>query len=434
MNIKQLVESLVHEAFIEESQGKEPSKEQIDAAMDMLKSVIQNTKFSGKVFVAGGAVRDMIMGKDPKDIDIVVELENGGILFAEFLAKKLGVYKPGSNPVVFERFGTARVAFDGVVHKGVPLDGVDVEAVYTREEAYEPGSRKPTTKYGTIKSDVFRRDLTINSLLMDLMSGEIVDLTGQGVKDIEQGVIRTPSEPNRIFQDDPLRLLRAARFAGRYGYDVPDYMLASIKANAAGLKNISAERIREEIQKILTGANPATGIGWLYDMGLAPYAMPQLADSKEKAVAGAGVEGDLLTKLSAMLSETPIGGVRGFMKALKFPNDETAAITTIVKAKQDILAEPDNMSAVLKAGTGLHQAGLDDYLDLLMPLSSKVKELSPYFNNGPIVHWSPSELMDLLSIKPGPTIGKLVQFQKDAWYENPDISKEEMLAKIKEVV
>ena len=422
--LKLLIESIV-DKILKESVGKEPSKEQIDATMDLLKTAITNTRFAGKVFVAGGAVRDMIMGRDPKDIDIVVEMEKGGILFAEWLARKLGIYKAGSNPVVYETFGTAALRFDGVVHNGVALDGVDIEAVNTREESYEPGSRKPTTKHGTIKTDVFRRDLTINSLLMDLLSGEIIDLTGKGLKDIEQGVIRTPSEPDRIFQEDPLRLLRAVRFAGRYGYNVPDYMRTSIKKNAPGLKIISAERIREELQKILMGANPANGVGLLYELDLMQFAIPALAAHKEAAVAGAQHEGDFLTKMIMMLRNVAFQDVQKVVKQLKFSNDDGGAISMMVKAMQTIEKDPSTHN-ILKAGTDLYKAGYASYLPLLEPVDGNVAKLKNYFNNGPVIHWSNTELMDTLGLKPGPILGKLTALQKNEWYKNPEISKEEM--------
>jgi tRNA nucleotidyltransferase/poly(A) polymerase len=422
--LKLLIESIVNKV-LNESVGQEPSKEQIDATLDLLKTVIQNTKFAGKTYIAGGAVRDMIMGKDPKDIDIVVELEQGGILFAEFLAKKLGIYKEGSNPVVYEKFGTAAVRFDGVVHNGVALDGVDIEAVNTREEEYEPGSRKPTTKHGTIKTDVFRRDLTINSLIMDLLSGEIVDLTGKGMEDIKQGVIRTPSEPDRIFQEDPLRLLRAARFAGRYGYTVPDYMRVSIKKNAPGLKIISAERIREELQKILMGANPAAGVELLFDLDLIPHSIPALGGHRQAAVAGAVHEGDFLTKMIMMLRNVAFKDVQGTVRQLKFSNDDGGAIATVVKGMQDIEKDPTS-SNILKIGTGMYKSGYGSYIHLLEPVDGKVGKLKDYFNNGPVIHWSSNELMSTLGLKPGPILGKLTALQKNAWYKNPNISKEEM--------
>lgn len=424
------IEGIVKEV-LNESSGKEPSKEQIDATMDLLKSITVNTRFSGKAFVAGGAVRDMVMGLDPKDIDIVVEMEEGGIRFATYIVQRLGIYKGTSNPVIFPRFGTAKVHLDGVVHNGVELDGVDVEFVNTRAEEYEEGSRKPTTRYGTIKQDVFRRDLTINSLLMDLVSGEIVDLTGMGRDDIAKGVIRTPSEPNKIFMDDPLRLLRAVRFAGRYDYSMPDFMAASIRDNAAQLKNISKERIREELEKIMTGANPEVGVRYLYDLGLMPFVLPQIANNKESAIEAAKQGQGFLGKLILMLKSVPSKAVAKAARALKFTNDEVNVLEKVISAMQLVDREHTNAS-ILKAGTDLHKAGLDDHVKYLLPLDKQVRQLRPFFSKGPVVHVPPNEIIQRFGIKPGPKIGKLVQLQKDLWYENPRITKDEVIEKIEE--
>lgn len=429
-NLKLYVENIVNEV-LSESSGKEPSKEQIDATFDLLKSVTKQTRFAGKVYVAGGAVRDMVMGLDPKDIDLVVELERGGIRFAEYLAQRLGIYKGASNPVIFPKFGTAKVALDGVVHNGVALDGVDVEVVNTRSEEYEPGSRKPTTRHGTIKQDVFRRDLTINSLLMDLVSGEIVDLTGMGRDDIAKGVIRTPSEPDRIFTDDPLRLLRAVRFAGRYDYSMPDFMVDSIKKNAPQLKTISRERVREELQKILSGANPEVGVRFLYDLGLMPFVLPEIADKKESSMEGARRGDGFIGKLILMLKDVAPGKVVKAAKNLKFSNDEVAELQAVISAMQLIEKDHSNAS-ILKAGSDLYNAGYQDYVKYLLPLDKQVKQLQPYFSKGPVVHVPPNELMARFNIKPGKMIGRLVHLQKQMWYQNPEVSKEDVIRKIEE--
>lgn len=430
-NLKILVENVLDKVLKEGS--KEPSKEQIDTALDLLRSIIRNTKFAGKVFVAGGAVRDMVMGKDPKDIDLVVELDEGGLAFGRFIAQKLGIYKPGSNPVEFPRFGTAKVAFDRVTHNGISLDGVDVEIVATREEEYEPGSRKPTTRFGTIKQDVFRRDFTINTLLLDILSGKIVDLTGKGREDIAKGIIRTPSEPDRIFNDDPLRLLRAVRFAGRYSYTIPDFMRDAIKKNSSMLKIISAERIREELEKILSGANPDVGVRLLYDLKLMPYTIPQLARHEEEAVFGAKAGEGFLGKLILMLKNMPLEEVKKLGRQLKFSNEDAYTILNVVQAMQSIIKDRSDAN-ILKAGSDLVTKGYKKYIKMLEPLDKQVRQLKPYFYKGPIIHIPPNEVMERFGLKPGPQIGKIVQLQKNLWYQNPEITKNEVLHKVEKEV
>ena len=291
------------------------------ATLDFISNIIKGTEWDGKVFLAGGAVRDEFMGKDPKDLDILVNAPNGGIEFAKWITKKVGCYKgsppippmpeinwknqnlqnpepatdedykkiedwqkevdrissmTGSNPVIFPRFGTAKFNLRGVVHNGIDLSNMDIEAVMPRKEQYTAGSRKPTVTGGELKDDVERRDFTVNSLLKDLSTGEILDLTGMGKADIKAGIVRTPLNPDKIFTDDPLRMLRAIRFAVKYNWKLPMFMLRGLKKNASQLQNISQERIRDELNKILVTASPDKGIKLLKITGLLQFVIPEL--------------------------------------------------------------------------------------------------------------------------------------------------------------
>lgn len=242
-----------------------------NAAEDFLKSSISGTEWEGRVFAAGGYVRDQLLGKDAKDLDIVVDAPNGGIAFAEWLTHKIGNYTAGSNPVVFPRFGTAKINLDGVTHNGINLSGFEIEAVMPRGEKYIAGSRKPDTFYSNLKQDAERRDLTFNALFKNLSTGKVLDLTGMGINDLKQGVVRTPTDPNQTFTDDPLRLLRVIRFATKYGYKIPESLLLAMKNNSHQLQNISKERVRDEFNKILQTGNPKMGFELLRDTGLLPY-------------------------------------------------------------------------------------------------------------------------------------------------------------------
>ena len=121
-----------------------------------------------------------------------------------------------------------------------------------------------------------RRDFTVNSLLKDLSTGEILDLTGQGKEDIKKGIIRTPLNPDKIFTDDPLRMLRAIRFTVKYDWDLPMFMIRSLKKNANQLENISQERIRDELNKMLTTGHPDKAIKLLKVTNLITYVIPEL--------------------------------------------------------------------------------------------------------------------------------------------------------------
>ncbi|HEU4716259.1 MAG TPA: HD domain-containing protein [Bacteroidia bacterium] len=219
-------------------------------------------------YVIGGYVRDSILGRPCKDIDVVAvshdpEIKAVGILLAEAVAKKLSVHVH-----VFRNFGTAQIK----------LDDWDVEFVGARKESYSRDSRKPVVEDGTLKDDQDRRDFTINALAINLGEkkyGELLDPFG-GRADMEKKIIRTPLDPGITFSDDPLRMMRAIRFATQLDYTIEDKCLASIKENAPRLKIVSQERITDELNKIIASKVPSVGFKILFDTGLLKIFFPQM--------------------------------------------------------------------------------------------------------------------------------------------------------------
>ena len=191
------------------------------------------------------------------------------------MTKKLGIHSEG-NPVIFPTFGTAKFNLRHVKIDGIDLSNVDIECVMTRGEKYTKGSRKPEVVYSDLKADVERRDLTVNSLLRSLTTGEIVDLTGKGLQDIQDGIVRTPLDPDITFSDDPLRMLRAIRFATKYNWRMPLSMVKALKKNADQLQNISHERIRDELNKMLMTDYPDKALRIMSLTGLMKYVIPEL--------------------------------------------------------------------------------------------------------------------------------------------------------------
>jgi putative nucleotidyltransferase with HDIG domain len=243
-----------------------------EEAIKLIASVIRGSKYDNKVFIAGGYVRDNLLGLRSKDVDLVVDGHGieGGIKVATFIAKKLGIYKKDSNPVIFPRFRTAKLTLK------LESGDIDVEFVAPRKEKYEQGSRKPIVSVGTIEDDAFRRDFTINALFKNLTTGEIFDLTGRSIKDLNKKVIQTTGNPDWIFSEDPLRILRAIRFAFKYNFDLPLSVIRSIKKNAEKLKNISSERIQDELNKILVLEKPSKAIRMFRITGILKYTIPEL--------------------------------------------------------------------------------------------------------------------------------------------------------------
>ena len=234
---------------------------------EYIKEIICNTKFENHVFAVGGSVRDLQMKRPIKDIDLVIDIENGGVEFAKFcMDSNLLTH----DIVIYERFGTAMFKF-------LKFPDDEIECVMTRGEKYpDRNSRNPETIFASIEDDCIRRDLTINALYYNISTGEIVDMVG-GLNDIENKVIRTTNEnPDIVFDDDPLRVLRVVRFATRYGWEIEPKTYESMKRYVDRLEIISKERIKDEFNKILLSDNASMGIRTLCDIGAMKYIIPEV--------------------------------------------------------------------------------------------------------------------------------------------------------------
>jgi poly(A) polymerase len=204
-------------------------------------------------YAIGGFVRDLLLKRPSKDIDIAVI--GNGILFAESVAKKLRV-----KLAVFKNFGTAMLKYQDA----------EVEFVGARKESYRSDSRKPIVENGTLEDDQKRRDFTINAMAIALHSsqfGELID-PFNGVEDLKKKLIRTPLDPVETFSDDPLRMLRAIRFASQLNFKIDEIALDAIKCNVERIAIISQERITEELNKIILSPKPSIGFNYLFDSGL----------------------------------------------------------------------------------------------------------------------------------------------------------------------
>lgn len=237
---------------------------------------IKGTEFEGHVYAVGGCVRDSQIAKDSgkagniKDIDLVVDLPNGGIKFAEYLKSK---NRTKGSLVIYETFGT-------VMFRLRCYPDIELEAVQTRSECYrDENSRNPETTFGTIEQDAFRRDFTINALYYDISGKKQIDFNGHGLNDLRNHVIDTCGDPDIIFDEDPLRIMRAVRFAAKLGYTISDRTVAGIKKYAKRLGIISQERITDEFNKILVTGNPTYGLCKLQDFGIMEVIAPELCKS-----------------------------------------------------------------------------------------------------------------------------------------------------------
>ena len=214
-------------------------------------------------YVIGGFVRDKLLGRDTKDVDIVTT--GDGIQLAHAVAAQFHPHPPVS---FFKNFGTAHIR----------LEDMDVEFVGARKESYRAESRNPEVEPGTIEEDQLRRDFTINAMAISLQKedyGRLID-PFEGMRDLEKKMIRTPLEPGRTFSDDPLRMLRAIRFATQLHFDIEENTLQGIRDHVERIGIISQERITDELNKIILSVKPSAGFHLLYITGLLDNIFPQM--------------------------------------------------------------------------------------------------------------------------------------------------------------
>ena len=309
--------------------------------------------------LVGGPVRDAFLGRKAPDLDFTTDARPDDII------KVLKPYVDAHWDIGRE-FGTigARVGED------------QIEITTYRADKYEPESRKPEVAFGkSLDEDLFRRDFTINSMALRLPSKTFVD-PFDGLKDLLAGVIRTPGKPEDSFSDDPLRMMRGARFASQLGFEIEPATFDAMVAMAERIEIISAERVRDEIVKLMLGANPRAGLTALVDSGLAQLVLPELPALKlevdehhhhkdvyehtltvvEQAIdyeKAYGLEGDFVLRLAALLHDCgkpktrrlePGGGVtfhqhdlvgariaKKRMQALKFDNDTIRAVCRLIE-------------------------------------------------------------------------------------------------------
>ena len=243
--------------------------------LNHLKVIIIGTEWENHLYSVGGCVRDSIMGNEIKDIDVVLDLPSGGIRFAEWMEKNHFTF---GSVVTYPTYGTA-------MFKLASFPDVEIECVQTRKEQYhDESSRNPETAYGTLEEDVMRRDLTINSLLWNISKEELIDITGNGLKDIHEHRIRVTSTPDIVYSDDPLRILRCVRFYSRFHGESTDWYieettLKGMYFNVDRLSIITKERIADELNKMLLCKDPVCAMKLLKDIGAMKYVIPELEET-----------------------------------------------------------------------------------------------------------------------------------------------------------
>lgn len=415
-----------------------------------------------EAYVVGGYVRDKLLGKDVQDIDIVII--GDGIGFAKNVAEKLHL----PSPVIFERFGTAMIPYG---------DG-KIEFVTAREEQYSKNSRKPVVQKTTLSSDLSRRDFTINAIAASLNRdkfGILVD-PFDGQADLQAKLIRTPLEPEKTFDDDPLRMMRAIRFAAQLQFNIDEPTFQAIKNVADRINIVSKERISDELFKILKTSKPSIGLMLLQKSGLAKHVIPEIdamvgVDQRKdfhhkdvflhtmKVVDNISeMTDDVWLRLAALLHDIAkpvtkafkegigwtfhgheeIGArmIKPFFRKLRLPMEKLAYVEKLVRLHlrpMVLVSEEVTDSAVRRL---MFEAGqeIDDLMLLCRAdiTSQNPQRIIQYLKNYDIViqkmkeveekdrirNWQPpvrgNEIMEVCGIKPGPLVGELKKMIEEA--------------------
>lgn len=415
-----------------------------------------------RAYVVGGYVRDLLLGKTVKDIDVVVI--GNGVQFGQTVARELG----RSNLVTYENFGTAMLQ----------LDDWKLEFVGARKESYAKHSRKPAVEVGTLEDDLSRRDFTVNALAASINQadwGNLVDPFG-GQKDLEHRLLRTPLDPKSTFDDDPLRIMRAFRFAAQLGFSVEPSILEAAKNMRFRLKIVSQERITDEFLKIMMSPKPSVGLKLMFDTGVLEVVFPEVAQL-------AGVDqrkehhhkdvflhtlmvvdnicettNDVWLRMAALLHDIAkprtkafkegvgwtfhgheeIGArmVKPIFRRMKFPMDYLPKVEKLVRLHLRPMALVDEGVTDSAVRRLMFDAGehLDDLMKLCRAdITSKnlklveqvkrnydnvVKKMEEVEERDRIRNWQPpvrgDEIMRVCRIEPGPLVGKLKQAITDA--------------------
>jgi len=456
--------------------------------IQMISDIIKNTKWENKVFIAGGAVRDEIMGLTPKDVDLLILENNGGIEFATWFCKELNIYKEDSNPIIYPRFGTAKLVLKGINFQNIDLSGIDIECVMPRKEIYNNESRNPDVEFGNLYDDVRRRDFTVNSLLKNISTNEILDLTKTGIQDIKTGVIRTPLDPDIIFSEDPLRMLRAIRFTVKFNWQLPLFMIRSIKKNAERISIISTERIIVELNKMLISDYPDKAIKLLIITDLCKYIIPEIVDLRNLTQNKfhrwdalnhtlqvlKRVSPELKSRLAALFHDIgkfkakkmvngeihffeheKIGAeiTKDILTRLKYPNEIIKPVVTVVENHMRTKQYGKKAELVTDKTLRRLQNDLSENLELLLTLidgdnnshaeahnlPEQVMNIRMRFNNLGInndtkisLPVNGFDIMEALVLQPGHEIRNVLEFVKEKYFEHPEMTKESALELIKD--
>ena len=439
----------------------------------LLRSIVE-TWGKAKVYYVGGCVRDTLLGEEPKDYDLVIDMKDGATIFTDYLKQEWSDVCSGFT--VFPVYGTAK--FD--------LLGEQIECVMPRTETYNSGPRKPdqVSYAGGIMEDAYRRDFCCNALYQDVVSGDISDPTGKGLDDLRNKILRTPIPGEDTFRDDPLRMLRAFRFAYQKGFTIAPETLECITDYTEYYK-ISMERVWSEFSKILVCNNPGQAIRDLHKYNLLTYIIPLLDASwgmdqhsryhnldltEHTLKVLENTPPDLTIRTAALLHdlakyychETKEDGswrfighekesaklAREILERLKCPGKFIDDVEVIIENHMALKQNPENLTRkrirklMRTLGDNLEPAlelidadNLSHHPDyIIRGQKEKVLRMVEEEKNKPQPLKSPvsgKAIMERLGIEEGVEVGKIKEVMQEWYDENPELREDDLIEKYK---
>ena len=280
-----------------------------DSAIDIIREL---RKRGHEAYLVGGCVRDMVMGIEPADYDIATSARPEEIVKIFPRTESIGA-----------QFGVILV-----IYRGHPFE----VATFRSDEAYVDGRRPTGVVFTDVKQDVLRRDFTINGLLYDPLDQRVIDYV-EGQSDIRAKLVRAIGDPHARFEEDKLRILRAVRFGARLGYEIEPATWEAVRFMAPKIHQVSSERIREELSRILTDGRPARGFRLLDESGLRAEILPELewTEHIERSLGFVRKGADVDFAMGVLLHHTPVAGVQKIVDRLKFSRAEMQHIISLVE-------------------------------------------------------------------------------------------------------
>ena len=396
---------------------------------DRLKTLISGTEFENRVFFVGGCCRDDIMGCEIKDIDISVALPDGGIRLAQWLHAEGHTV---SEPSVFHDYHTAKFRL-------AEYPEIELESVQTRKESYpDRESRNPVTSYGTHEEDCMRRDLTVNALYQNVSTGEIVDITGKGLEDIRDHIIRTPADPYRTYDEDPLRILRCVRFAARFGWEIEKETLAAMVEMVPRMSILTPARISEEFLKMLQDDRPAMAVELLCRIGAVEYVLQETpSDAAIRALRTLSLEtADMRLRLAVLLYGSQRS--RDIMDRLRLSIAEVSDITFLIQSCSTVLqwetvedsriremqykcVTADRFKEVLLLAASLSD-GEAKMIEIKRRSSAMTEDGTAMY--GYKLPVSGKDIIQALNLAPGPVIKEYQEYLLSLAFKNPKLTRQ----------